>query len=145
MPDKPPLLVRRAFGALRPTNSVTESAILAYPEDAVLRVKITKASGNTKRNALYWVVLAVFCEHMAERLPGATPAAMHRKLKRDLGLAAPIVSAKTGEIIDYDYESISFNSMPEHERSEYVNAAFDKLASWLGCTVQELTQEGMAA
>lgn len=145
MPDKPPLLFRRAFGALRPANSVTEAALAAYSDTDTLRVRITRASGNTRRNSLYWVVLGIAVENLDERVPGLTVDALHRKLKRELDLAKPIVSAKTGEIIDFDYESIAFDAMPEHERSEYVNAAFKLLAHWLGCTVEELTQEGMAA
>lgn len=145
MTDKPPILCRYKMQALRPDNSVAAAALGAYSENDVLRVEVTKASGNTRRNALYWVTLDVFCENMTERLPGVTPKAVHQKLKRELGLAEPIISAKTGEIFDWDYESTAFNSMPEHERSEFINAAFDKLAHWLGVTVEELTTEGRAA
>lgn len=146
MSDQPPILVRKVFGSLRPANRASEEALAAYPSDATLRVKITRASGNSRRMALYWCCLAVAVENLSDRVEGGllTTRSLHRKLKRDLGLAKPIVAPRTGEIIDYDYESIAFDSMPEHERAQFIDAALARLSGWLGCDITDLRREGEA-
>lgn len=141
MADKEPILFRAMLGSLRPVSSAAEDVVKANGGN-VVRVEIKRTTGNTRRLALYWVTLRIACEQLSDAVDGVLSVkALHRKLKRDLGLAKPIVSRKTGEIVDYDYESISFESMPENERSEFVNAAFDLISRWIGCDVQTLTKE----
>jgi hypothetical protein len=55
--------------------------------------------------------------------------------------AAPIVSRKTGEILDYDYDSISFAKMSESERAEYIDGVSDLLSRRLGVDVDTLRRE----
>lgn len=141
MAEKEPLLCRSMLGSLRPVSAAAEEAIKAT-SGTVVRIEIKRTTGNTRRMALYWVVLRIAVEQLSDAVDGLlSTKALHRKLKRDYGLAKPIVSKKTGEVIDYDYDSISFSSMPENERSEYVNAAFEKISGWIGCDVSTLTRE----
>ena len=145
MADKEPLLCRVAFGAFRPITGAAEDAAQALGEGAIVRITIVKARGNVKRLGLYWVCLKKACILLSDAVDGIlSRQALHRWLKRDQGLATPILSKKTGEIIDYDYESISFENMPEHERSEYINGALDRISRRLGCDVTELKQEAQA-
>lgn len=142
MADQPPLLFRRVLGSLRPADPVATEALNLLP-DALLRVRITKASGNTKRMALYWVVLAIAAPMLEERLDGPmTTAMLHRILKRKGGLAKP-VTLPSGEI-EWDYESISFETMLEPERATFIDWSLRTLAGWLGCTEEELLNEGKA-
>lgn len=141
MADKEPILCREMLGALRPVTAAAEEVIRAS-KGQLVRLDIKRTTGNTKRMALYWVVLRHAVYQLSDAFDGTiSTKAMHRWLKRDYGLAKPIVSKKTGEVIDYDYESISFETMPEHERSEFVNWAFDKLSARIGCDVTTLTRE----
>lgn len=142
MADQAPLLFRRVLGSLRPANPVATEAMNALP-DALLRIRITKASGNSKRMALYWVVLAIAAPMLEERLDGPmTTAMLHRILKRKGGLANP-VTLPSGEV-EWDYESISFETMPEPTRAEYIDWSLRTLASWLGCSEADLLSEGKA-
>lgn len=145
MADKEPLLCRIAFGAFRPITGAAEDAAKALGEGALVRITVVKATGNVRRLGLYWVCLKKACELLSDAVDGVlSRQALHRWLKRDQGLARPITSKKTGEVIDYDYESISFENMPEHDRSEYINGALDRISKRLGCDVTQLRQEGEA-
>lgn len=144
--DTPPLLVRKVFGSLRPANTISEQALSAYPGDTLLRVRVTRASGNTKRMAFYWVCLAIGAENLADHVEGGvlTAKMLHHKLKRELGLATPIINKRTGEVVDHDYDSISFDTMPEHDRAQFIDAALARLSGWLGCDITDLRREGEA-
>jgi hypothetical protein len=67
---------------------------------------------------------------------------LHRYLKRRCGLSSPIISKKTGEIIEWDDESISFENMPESERAAYIDQALETLSKWIGCDVTQLRSRG---
>lgn len=141
MSDKEPLLCREALGALRPVTSAAAEAIAAN-KGMMVRIEIKRTTGNTRRLALYWVVLRLAVEQLSDAFEGkVSTKALHRWLKREAGLATPIVSRKTGEIIDYDYDSISFETMPENERADFIQWAFDKLSARIGCDVTTLTRE----
>ncbi len=144
MPDKEPILFRRAFGTLRPVTPAAEAMLAALPDRAV-RVEVKGVRGNTRRLGLYFVTLKLACEQLSDAVDGVmSPRVLHRVLKRKLGLSTPIVSKRTGEVVDYDDESISFENMPEAERSEFINSAFDLLAKWIGCDVTDLRSGGKA-
>lgn len=146
MSDSEPLLFRATLGALRPINGAAEDALKAIAANSAVRVEIKRTQGNTRRMAWYWVMLKLALDNLAEAFDGpVTTKHLHRWLKREAGLAAPIRSHKTGEIIDYDYDSISFATMPEHERSEFIDFAARKLASRLGVAVEVLMDEARAA
>lgn len=141
MSDKEPLLFRSMLGSLRPISAAAEEAAKAT-SGQVVRVEMKRTTGNTRRMALYWVALRIAAEQLSDAVDGIlSTKALHRRLKRESGLAKPIISKRTGEIIDYDYESISFSAMPENERSEYVTWSLDRISQWIGCDVTTLTKE----
>jgi hypothetical protein len=145
MADKEPLLCRPLFGALRPVTPAAQELIASLPADRVFRIEITNIRGNTKRLGLYWVCLKKACEMLSDAVEGILNRnALHRWLKREEGLAKPIISKKTGEIIDWDYESISFERMPEHERAKFIDAALERISRRLGCDVTALRSEAQA-
>lgn len=144
MADREPVLFRKVFGALRPVTPAAVEWLEALP-DRALRIEAKGVKGNTKRIALYWICLKKACELLSDAVIGTlNRKALHRWLKREEGLATPIFSLKTGEVIDYDYESISFENMPEHQRSEFINAALERISRRLGCDVTTLREEAQA-
>ncbi len=141
MPDNEPLLFRSMLGSLRPVSAAAEE-LANSTSGTVLRVEVKRTTGNTRRLALYWVVLRIACEQLSDAVDGVlSTKALHRWLKREYGIAKPIVSKKTGEILDYDYDSISFAKMTENERSAFVTWVLEKLSARLGCDVTTLTRE----
>lgn len=146
MSDNEPLLFRPALGALRPVNGAASEAIAAIPVGSIVRVEIKRTQGNLKRLAWYWVMLRIALDNLADAFDGPVSTQMlHNWLKREAGLAKPIVSRKTGEVLDYDYGSIAFHNMPEAERAKFVDFASQKLAARLGCHPSELVSEAKAA
>ncbi|HEU4804474.1 MAG TPA: hypothetical protein VFS91_01475 [Nitrobacter sp.] len=142
--DKEPVLFRKVFGALRPVTPAAKEWMESLPDHAV-RIEAHNIRGNTKRLALYWICLKKACELLSDAVDGVlSRRALHRWLKREEGLATPIVSKKTGEIIDYDYESIAFENMPEHERAKFIDAALERISKRLGCDVTALRDEAQA-
>ena len=141
MSDKEPLLFTVQLGTLRPVTAAAEEAVRAMSGQQV-RIDIKRSTGNTKRLAWYWVMLKLALENLGDAFDGpVTTKALHHWLKRDAGHAEPIRSRKTGEIIDWDYDSISFASMNEAERAKFVDFASAKLASRLGVDVMTLQDE----
>lgn len=143
--DKQPALFRRAFGSLRPVTPAAEELLASVPADRSVRVEIKNIRGNTRRLALYWCCLKVACEQLSDAVDGVlSPRLLHRFLKRRCGLSSPVVSKKTGEIVEWDDESIAFENMPEHERAAFIDQALALLSEWIGCNVTELRAEGQA-
>lgn len=146
MADKEPLLFRSVLGALRPWSGAAEEALRAVPANSLVRIEIKRMVGNVKRMAWYWVMLKLALDNLADAFDGpVTTRNLHRWLKREAGLAKPIRSKKTGEIIDYDYDSISFATMPEHERAEFIDFAVGKLSARLGVDMATLRTEAERA
>lgn len=146
MADTEPLLCRVVLGTLRPINGAASDALKAIADGSMVRIEIKRTVGNVKRMAWYWVMLKIALENLADAFDGPmTTKMLHRWLKREAGIAKPIRSRKTGEIIDYDYDSIAFHNMPENERAEFIDFASAKLAARLGCDPAELTTEAKAA
>jgi hypothetical protein len=144
MADREPILFRRAFGSLRPVTPAAEELLYSLPDRAV-RVEVKGIRGNTRRLALYWVCLKVACEQLSDAVDGImSPRLLHRFLKRKLGLSTPVISKKTGEIIDYDDDSIAFENMPENLRTEFIDQALGLLSEWIGCDVTTLRDEARA-
>jgi hypothetical protein len=143
--DKEPILFRPVFNSLRPATPAAEEVFKNLDPKRLYRIDVKEIRGNTKRIALYWVCLKKACEMLSDAVDGVlNRKALHRWLKREEGLATPIISKKTGEIIDYDYESISFENMPEAERSQFITAALEKISRRLGCDVTALEDEARA-
>lgn len=146
MADTEPLLFRVVLGTLRPINGAADDALKAVADGSMVRVEIKRTVGNVKRMAWYWVMLKIALENLADAFDGPmTTKMLHKWLKREAGIAKPIRSRKTGEIIDYDYDSIAFHNMPENERAEFIDFANGKLAARLGCDPMELANEAKQA
>ena len=141
MADEAPMIFERRLGGLFPTNPAAEKALAAV--QGRVRVKITRTQGNNKRIALYWVVLGIAAPMLDEQAPGLTDQILHNVLKDRAGLVK-VVTLPSGEQIK-DYDSISFHKMTEPERAKYIDWAFATLSSWLGVSVEELTNEARAA
>lgn len=143
--DNEPLLFHAQLGALRPINGAAEQAMKAIKPGSRVRIEIKQARGNVARLAWYWVMLKLALENLADAFDGpVTTTMLHRWLKREAGLAKPIVSRKTGEVLDWDYDSISFHSMAEHERAAFVDFAAAKLSARLGVDVDTLRREAQS-
>jgi hypothetical protein len=146
MADTEPLLFRTALGTLRPLNGASEDALKAIGNGETVRIEIKQARGNVRRLAWYWVMLKIALENLDDAFDGpVSTKALHNWLKREAGHAKPIISKKTGEILDWDYDSISFHSMAENERAEFVDFASKKLAARLGVDPHLLVNEAKAA
>ncbi len=144
MADEAPLLFRRVFGSLRPANKASEEALAAIG-DGPVRIRITKTTGNVRRNALYWSCLAIAAPMLSERIEGdaLTADLLHRILKDRAGLVR-VIHLPSGDIIK-DYDSTSFASMPENERAAFIDWSLATLSKWLGCQVEDLLREGEQA
>jgi hypothetical protein len=146
MADHEPLLFRTVLGALRPLNGAAEDVVKSIGNGETVRIEIKRTTGNVRRMAWYWVMLKIALENLEDAFDGpVTTKALHKWLKREAGLATPIVSRKTGEIIDYDYDSIAFHNMTEDQRAAFVDFASQKLAARLGVDPSDLTREAKAA
>lgn len=146
MAETEPLLFRHALGVLRPVNGAAEDALKAIQSDSMVRVEIKRTVGNTKRLAWYWVMLKLTLENLEDAFDGPmTTRNLHRWLKREYGLATPIRSVKTGEIIDWDYDSISFAAMPEPERAAFIDWTTETLSRRLGVDALTLREEAQRA
>jgi hypothetical protein len=141
MADEAPLFFERRLGGLYPVNDAAERALGAV--EGRVRVKITRTQGNNRRLALYWITLGIAAPMLDEKAPGLTEELLHKVLKDRAGLVK-VVTLPSGEQIK-DYDSVSFAKMTEPERAAFIDFAFKTLASWLGCSVEELTEEGRSA
>lgn len=145
MPDKQPILFRKVFGAMRPVTPAAVELVESLASDRSYRADFKGIKGNTRRLALYWCCLKVACEQLSDAVDGQmSPRLLHRFLKRRLGLSSPVVSKKTGEIIEWDDESIAFENMPENERMAFIDQALALLSEWIGCDVVTLRSEAQA-
>lgn len=141
MADAPPLFFERRLGGLFPACPAAEKALAAV--NGRVRLKITRTQGNNKRLALYWITLGIAAPMLDEQAPGLTDKLLHNVLKDRAGLVK-IVTLPSGDRIK-DYESISFATMTEPERASFIDFAFKTLSAWLGCSVEELTNEAKDA
>ena len=139
MADTAPLFFERRLGGLYPACPAAEKALSAVT--GRVRVKITRTQGNNKRLALYWIVLGIAAPMLDEVAPGIDDELLHKILKDRRGLVNEVTLPSGDKIKNYD--SISFASMTEVERAAFIEWAFNVLASWLGCSVEELTREGL--
>jgi|GEM_PF-914430 len=140
--DVEPLLFKVTLGNLRPLNGAASDALKALTDGSMVRVEIKRTQGNIKRMGWYWVMLKIVLENISDAFEGGmTTRMLHKWLLRKSGHAKPVVSRKTGEVIDYEYPSISFANMPEHQRAEYVDDAAAVLAKALGVEPQVLMEE----
>lgn len=143
MADIAPLIFECRLGGLFPANPAAEKALSAIV--GKVRVKMTRTTGNNKRIALYWIVLGIAAPMLSERCEGDAidDTMLHRILKDRRGLFTT-TTLPSGEVVK-NYDSISFASMTEPDRAEYVTWAFETLSKWLGVPVAALTTEAQQA
>jgi hypothetical protein len=141
MADEPPLLFRKVLGALRPASKAAEAALAAI-DDKPIRVRITRTTGNVRRNALYWACLGVAAPMLSDKIdgPALNVELLHRILKDKAGLVR-VITLPSGDTIK-DYESTSFAKMPENERAAFIDWALTTLSKWLQCDITDLRREG---
>lgn len=139
--DNPPLIFRRVLGSLRPVGPIAEAALAAI-DDGPVRVRITRTTGNVKRNALYWSCLAIAAPMLSERIEGdgLDPEMLHRVLKDRRGLVR-VITLPSGDTIK-DYDSTSFAKMSEPERAAFIDWSLGTVSKWLGVSVEDLLREG---
>lgn len=142
MPDSEPLLFTVSLGALRPNGDAAEELLKSLGQGQVVRIEVKRARGNVLRLRWYWKMLRLFLDNMDDAFEGTmTPTILHKWLKRTAGLATPVKSKKTGEVIDWDYGSIAFHNMPESERAPFVDFASKTLSERLGVDMKTLRKE----
>jgi hypothetical protein len=139
--ETPPLLFRKHLGALRPANPAAEKAIAAIDGNSPIRVEIKQTKGNQGRMAIYWIVLAKAAEALTDVCEGdALDDQMLHQVLKDRRKLYTTTKLPSGEVLK-NYRSIGFAKMTENERTAYVDWAFQTLAKWLGCSVNDLTKE----
>lgn len=127
------------MGGLFPASLAAEKALAALDSKAPVKVAFKRTRGNQGRMALYWVVLAKAAPLLSELCEGDAidETMLHRILKDRRGLFTQ-TTLPSGEVVK-NYDSISFHKMPENERNDYVQWAFETLAKWLQVSVLDLT------
>lgn len=144
MSDEPILLARKVLGSLRPANKAAEAALAAI-DDKPVRIRITRTTGNVRRNALYWSCLGLAAPMLSERIEGdALNAELLHRILKDRGGLVRTITLPSGDTVK-DYESTSFASMAEPERAKFINWALETLSKWLGVAVEDLLREGEVA
>lgn len=139
MTDTAPLMFTPRLGGLFPASLAAEKALAALDSSAPVKVAFKRTRGNQGRMALYWVVLAKAAPLLSDMCEGDAidETMLHRILKDRRGLFTQ-TTLPSGEVVK-NYDSISFHKMPENERNEYVQWAFETLAKWLQVSVPDLT------
>jgi hypothetical protein len=143
MKDKPPLIMTRVLGSLRPLNPSAAKAIEALTPGARIEVRIVKGSANLRRLGFYWVMLDVAADALSDGLPEPIDAErLHRILKEKLELYTP-VPLPSGDVFK-DYESISVAAMSEPDRARWVDRVSAVLSKWLQVPIVDLMNEARA-
>ena len=139
MAEQPPLMFRPHLGGLYPANPAAERALASLDRNAPVKVEFKRTRGNQGRMAVYWIVLAKAAPVLSDMCQGDAldEAILHRVLKDRRGLFTETV-LPSGEVVK-NYDSISFASMPENDRNDFITWSFATLAKWLGITEAELT------
>jgi len=142
MTDREPILFRSQLGALRPVTSAADDMLKTLDPRRNYRIEVHGIRGNTKRLALYFVILKIAAEQLSDAVDGVMSVPLLDDwLRREYGLSKPVVSKKTGEIIGYDRGRIAFDKMSEADRSGYISWVVEKLSSRLECDVTALRAE----
>lgn len=138
MRDEAPLIFARKLGGLFPVNAAARDAVSAIDGQCV--VKITKATRNQRRRALYWVVTQIVTDALND-MNGTTltEADMHDIIRKKLGYYDE-VRLPSGAV-HIKYHSTSDRKMAEPDRAKFMERAFAVYSRWLGVPVETLTTE----
>ncbi len=143
MADTPPMIFTPRLGGLFPASPAAEKAMADIKGN--VKVKITRSQGNQRRIALYWIVLGICAPMLSDMCEGDAidDKMLHRILKDRRGLYGQ-TTLPSGEVVK-NYDSISFATMSEPERNDFIQWSFETLSKWLGVEVQTLTAEAQQA
>lgn len=143
MRDKPPLMMQRVLGSLRPINPPAAAAIEALTPGKRIEVRIVKGSANLRRLGWYWLLLDTASQALSDKLSDPIDSEMlHRILKTKLKLGHEVI-LPSGEIF-FDPESISVAAMSEPDRARWIERCQNVLAAWLGVEPKMLIDEARA-
>ncbi len=139
MSETAPIIMRKHLGGWHPASPAAEKALAALDSSSPVKVAFKRTRGNQARMGLYWIVLAKAAPMLSELCEGDAldENMLHRILKDRRGLYTTVTTPNGDTFKNYD--SISFHKMPENERNEYIQWAFESLAKWLGVSVFDLT------
>ena len=138
MTDQPPLIFGPKLGGLYPVNLAAKEAVKALGSQVT--VKLSGMSRNQRRRSLYWIVTGKVTEIMNETQGFTfTEQDMHDIIRKKLGYYDE-TTLPSGDI-HQRLKSTNDRNMSEQERAEFTTRAFTKYASWLGISVEDLTQE----
>lgn len=139
-----PLLAIQKLGALYPANAAAEEAFKAIGHGKQVNVKLTGVTPNVRRMNLYWRVCGKVAENWPMESGSMTKSWLHDRTMKALGRHVATGKTKGGEDV-FERASIRFAKMPEPERSEYIDEAFEFWAAALGVDVATLKNEAELA
>ena len=136
-----PLLFEKRLGMLSPANRDAVAAMTGV--DGRVIVEFKRATRNQKRRSLYWVVVDIVADVLAD-LTGVTLTAseLHDVAREKLGYCDKIV-LPSGDIYTR-LHSTSDRAMGEPERAIFTTKAFEMFAKWTRIPVETLTAEAQA-
>lgn len=136
--DKPPLLFQSRLGGLFPANAAAEQAM----QEVRGRVSVTIKGGkaNQRRRSLYWVVASLVVPLLNEQYGMTLDEQDLHDISRQKLRLYDEQTLPSGEVYR-KLRSTSNRAMPEHERADYTNRAFDLWSRWTGVPVETLRAE----
>lgn len=138
--DRPPLIMRRSLGTLRPDSDAAEKALKSIDEGARVIVEIKRSPRNVGRHKLYWKLLSVAADNLADRVEGHLDAELlHEILKQRLGLGM-WAQLPSGDRF-FNSDSTAFYNMSEPDFNAYFQRVNAILANWLGVSPNILLDE----
>lgn len=138
--ERPPLMFVKRLGGLYAANREAEAAVTGIAHGGKVVAKLSGASRNQRRRALYWVVVGVVVGIINDR-DGTdwTEGELHDHVRRRLGYVTRLPMG-SGEI--ERLHSTSDKAMDETARALFTTRAFAAFAQWTGVPVDTLIAEG---
>lgn len=138
--DREPLMFKRVLGALRPANEAAEAAVRSIPDGGTVIGEIKRSPRNVRRHKLYWKLLGIAADNLADRVDGPlTGEIIHELVKQRLGLGE-WTTLPSGDRL-FKSDSTAFHAMPENEFVQHFDRVNSLLAKWLGVDPMVLLDE----
>jgi hypothetical protein len=118
MSERPPILVQRRGEFLVPCGPTDGERIRDLPAGKALRIEVRQPRRSNPQLRLYWAMLSLVCDNLAEPLP---VEALHAWIKMRLGYVNEI-KLRTGEIVQVP-GSIAFDKMDHATFTGFMTAA----------------------
>lgn len=113
------ILMRKAFGALRPVDDQGEEVLRGIPNDAIVKVAVKRAR-NPRHHRLYWALLSLLYENQSRY---ATVEELSDAIKCAVGHCTVIAGTDGREI--RIPKSISFAKMDQDEFRRFFDRVVD--------------------